>query len=112
MQDAVKLLKETARNYGVVKTENNPSTAGVTMTVGQNQDGYWTYARMCAQLPAIIAIHELTSEPYRRGIFIFDNSTGHGAFDDDALLPQNINLAPGGEKVAVAPFEDDNGKTV
>ncbi|CAN0377896.1 unnamed protein product, partial [Scytosiphon promiscuus] len=92
----------------VVKTKNDPSTAAVVMTVGAHQDGYWTCDRMCAQLPGIFAIMELTSEPYRQGVVIFDNSTGHGAYDDDALLPQNINMAPGGEKVAFAPLEDDN----
>ncbi|CAN0449151.1 unnamed protein product, partial [Ectocarpus fasciculatus] len=33
-------------------------------------------------------------------VFIFDNSTGHNAYDKDALLAHKINLAPGGEKVA------------
>ncbi|CAN0252689.1 unnamed protein product [Scytosiphon promiscuus] len=112
VQDAVALLKGIACKCEVVKTKNDPSTAAVVMTVGAHQDGYWTCDRMCAQLPGIFAIMELTSEPYRQGVVIFDNSTGHGAYDDDALLPQNINMAPGGEKVAFAPFEDDNGKKV
>eukprot|EP00752_Nemacystus_decipiens_P014964 g13323.t1 len=78
----------------------------------KKQDGYWTCDRMCAQLPAIIALAELTMAPHRQGVFIFDNSTGHGAYDDNALLAQNINMAPGGEKVAWREFKDDNGKTV
>lgn len=112
VQDAVKLLKVTAKECGVVKTANDPSTAAVFMTVGMHQDGYWTCERMCTQLWAIIAHAELTSAPHRQGVFIFDNSTGHGAYDDDALLAHKINMSPGGEKIAFAKFEDDHGKTV
>ncbi|CAN0125208.1 unnamed protein product, partial [Ectocarpus sp. 12 AP-2014] len=82
------------------------------MTVGKQHDGYWTSDRMCAQLPAAIAMFELTNGPHRQGVFIFDNSTGPNAYDSDALLAHKINLAPGGEKVAFRVFEDDNGTTV
>ncbi|CAM9151044.1 unnamed protein product [Pylaiella littoralis] len=81
------------------------------MTVGKQHDGYWTSDRMCAQLPAAIAMFELSNGPHRQGVFIFDNSTGHNAYDDDALLAHKISLAPGGEKAALRVFEDDNGKT-
>ncbi|CAM9435732.1 unnamed protein product, partial [Pylaiella littoralis] len=82
------------------------------MTVGKQHDGYWTSDRMCAQLTAAIAMFELSNGPHRQGVFIFDNSTGHNAYDDDALLAHKISLAPGGEKAALRVFEDDNGKTV
>ncbi|CAN0577416.1 unnamed protein product [Ectocarpus sp. 12 AP-2014] len=82
------------------------------MTVGKQHDGYWTSDRMCAQLPAAIAMFEPTNGPHRQGVFIFDNSTGHNAYDKDALLAHKINLAPGGEKVAFRVFEDDNGTKV
>ncbi|CAN0213281.1 unnamed protein product, partial [Hapterophycus canaliculatus] len=79
----------------VTKTANDSRTAAVIMTVGVNQDGYWTCDRMCQQIPALIAIHELTSEPHRPGVFVFDNSTGHGAFEEGALLANHIQLKPG-----------------
>ncbi|CAN0110970.1 unnamed protein product [Ectocarpus sp. 6 AP-2014] len=82
------------------------------MTVGKQHDGYWTSDRMCAQLPAAIAMFELTNGPHRQGVFIFDNSTGHNAYDKDAMLAHKINLAPGVEKVAFGVFEDDNGTKV
>ncbi|CAN0400458.1 unnamed protein product, partial [Pylaiella littoralis] len=91
---------------------NDQRTAAVIMTVGKQHDGYWTSDRMCAQLPAAIAMFELSNGPHRQGVFIFDNSTGHNAYDDDALLAHKISLAPGGEKAALRAFEDDNGKTV
>ncbi|CAM9550073.1 unnamed protein product, partial [Pylaiella littoralis] len=80
---------------------NDPRTAAVIMTVGKQHDGYWTSDRMCAQLPAAIAMFELSNGPHRQGVFIFDNSTGHNAYDDDALLAHKISLAPGGEKAAL-----------
>ncbi|CBJ32882.1 conserved unknown protein [Ectocarpus siliculosus] len=82
------------------------------MTVGKQHDGYWTSDRMCAQLPAAIATFELTHGPHRQGVSIFDNSTGHNTYDDDALLAHKMSLAPGGEKTALRVFEDDNGRTV
>ena len=95
----------------MLKTGNDSSAAAVIMTVGKQHDGYWTSDRMCAQLPAAIAMFELTNGPHRQGVFIFDNSTRHNASDDDALLAHKISLAPGGEKTAVRVFEDDNGRT-
>lgn len=101
VQEAVDLLKKTAADCEVLKTANDPRTAVVIMTVGKQQDGYWTSDRMCAQLPAAIATFELTNGPHRQGVFIFDNSTGHNAYDDDALLAHKISLAPGGERTAL-----------
>ncbi|CAB1101870.1 unnamed protein product [Ectocarpus sp. CCAP 1310/34] len=74
VQGAVEVLKTADADCAVLKTANDPWTAAVI--VGQQHDGYWTSDRMCAQLPAIIAMVELTSGPHRPGVFIFDNSTG------------------------------------
>ncbi|CAB1098726.1 unnamed protein product [Ectocarpus sp. CCAP 1310/34] len=112
VQDAVEVLKAAAADCEELKMANDPQTAAVIMPVGQQHDGYWTSDDMCAQLPAIIAMAELTSGPHRQGVFIFDNSTGHNPYDADALLAHNINLAPGGEKVALRVFEDVDGKKV
>ncbi|CAM9343068.1 unnamed protein product, partial [Ectocarpus sp. 13 AM-2016] len=43
-------------------------------------------------------VFELTNGPHQQGVFVFDNSSGHNAYDKDALLAHKINLAPGGEK--------------
>ena len=112
VQDAVALLKALPADYQVTKTGNDPRTGAVIMTVGANQDGYWTCDRMCKQIPGFIAIHELTSEPHRPGVFIFDNSTGHGAFEEGALLANHIQLRPGGQQPILHDFHDDNGDLV
>lgn len=82
------------------------------MQVGQNLDGYWTCQRMCQQILALIAIHELTSEPFRPMLMIFDNSTGHAAYDGGALLASRIALKPGGGQAILDNFSDDNGNPV
>lgn len=112
VQDAVELLKGVPAACQVTKTKNDPSTSAVVMTVGVNQDGYWTCDRMCEQIPALIAIHELTSEPHRQLVMVFDNSTGHAAYESGALLANHVQLRPGGEQTILADFEDDEGNRV
>lgn len=113
MQDAVELLKGVAAACGVTKTKNDPSMAGaITMTVGALKDGYRNCDRMCMQILALFAYHELTSDAHRQMVMVFDNSTGHAAYEAGALLANHIQLKPGGEQAALDDFKDDNGKLV
>lgn len=112
VQDAVALLKAIPDACDVTKTKNDPFTAAVIMTVGIRQDRYWNCDRMCAQLPGVFTIAELTMEPGRQGVFIFDNSTGHGAFEDNSLLANHIAMKPGGEQPVLEEFKDDAGNSV
>ena len=70
---------------------------------GKNHDGYWQAPDILNQLeqkpiPAFEAMH-----PSATGLFVFDNSTNHGAYSSDALLakPDKMNLKPGGEVPAM-----------
>ncbi|CAB1105158.1 unnamed protein product [Ectocarpus sp. CCAP 1310/34] len=112
VQDAVELLKAMPADCGVTKTKNDPRTGAVIMTVGQNSDGYWTNDRMCKQIPGLIAIHELTSEPHRPMVMVFDNSTGHAAYEEGALVASHIQKKPGGGQVILDDFLDDQGNLV
>ncbi|CAM9758495.1 unnamed protein product, partial [Pylaiella littoralis] len=67
---------------------------------------------MCAQILAPFAIHELTSDAHRQLVMVFDNSTGHAAYEAGALLANHIPLRPGGEQVVLDDFEDGNGNLV
>jgi len=40
-------------------------------------------------------------QPKAHGIFVFDNSTNHGAFAEDALVVSKMNVNPGGKKPAM-----------
>ena len=66
---------------------------------GKNHDGYWQATDILKQLEekAIPAFDEM--HPGARGLFIFDNSTNHGAFAADALVAvaSKMNLNSGGK---------------
>ena len=75
----------------------------VIIEPGKNHDGYWQATDILKQLdektiPAFDQMH-----PNARGLFIFDNSTNHGAYAADVLVAvaSKMNLGPGGNKVPV-----------
>jgi len=65
---------------------------------GQNNDGWWTASHMIAQIKikALTVFNAL--HPGCVGVFLFDNSTNHGAFAADALAAGKMNLRPGGKQ--------------
>lgn len=71
----------------------------VIIEPGKNHDGYWQATDILKQLEekAIPAFDEM--HPGARGLFIFDNSTNHGAFAADALVAvaSKMNLNAGGK---------------
>jgi hypothetical protein len=66
---------------------------------GKNHDGYWQATDILKQLEekAIPAFDQM--HPEARGLFVFDNSTNHGAYAADALVAvaSKMNLGPGGK---------------
>ena len=68
----------------------------ITYGSGKNDDGYWTAEKMVAQVKEKgIPIFEKRF-PNKKAIFAFDNSSGHAAFAEDALVASRMNLNPGG----------------
>lgn len=90
---------------------------------GKNGDGWWTHEHLAIQLrdKAIPAFKELF--PNAIGVFVFDNSTAHGAMAKDALVASKMNTGPGGKNVepmrdgwytrngqrVVQPMQDEQG---
>ena len=70
--------------------------ATVKITPGKNADGWWTAPDLLNQITesAIPMFEEL--HPGCVGVFVFDNSTNHGAFASDALNVGHMNLGAGG----------------
>ena len=67
---------------------------------GENRDGYWTSERFLEQLKDSTQIVEC-KYPREQGykvIWIFDHSSCHGAYADDALLASRMNAKPGGKQ--------------
>ena len=54
---------------------------------------------MYTQLNHAITVFEIL-HPGCKGLFLFDNSTGHSKMAEDALLAQNMNSGPGGKHVS------------
>ena len=79
--------------------------ANVSMFIGKGHtsdlhpSGYWTGDDVYKQLGHAITMFEIL-HPGCKGIFLFDNSTGHAKMADDALLAQSMNAKPGGKLVS------------
>ncbi|KAG1800174.1 uncharacterized protein BJ212DRAFT_1305312 [Suillus subaureus] len=64
--------------------------AGETMEYGKNHEGYWCGENFCTQLTEkIIPTFEHACCPRYQALFLIDNSQGHSAYAEDALLGGN-----------------------
>ena len=91
--------------------------ANVTMLIGARHrsdlhpSGYWTGDDVYLQLAHVITIFEIT-HPGKQGVFLFDNSTGHGKMPEDALLAEGLIKGPCGKvvtKLRDTTWVDANG---
>ena len=105
-------LSMTAEQYaGYCAKEPNtsmPQEALKTMKIGKMHkgelygvphEGYWTSALLLEQLKVAITIFEET-HPDKVGVWMFDNSTGHARFNEDALRATTtcMNFNVGGKQ--------------
>ena len=70
---------------------------------GENKEGYWTSERFMVQIKDAAQIAEIKyprDQGYRL-VWIFDHSSGHGAYADDALNAYKMNVKPGGKQPAM-----------
>ncbi|KAJ3747056.1 hypothetical protein DFH05DRAFT_1377744, partial [Lentinula detonsa] len=70
-----------------------------TLEYGKNYEGYWNGELFVKQLKErIIPAFEKAHGAGYRALFMVDHSQGHAAYSTDALLPQRMNLNPGGKQ--------------
>ena len=65
---------------------------------GESKEGYWTAAKFLKQIENAITIAEIkypNSEGYR-WYWVFDHSSCHAAYAEDALIASRMNAKPGG----------------
>jgi hypothetical protein len=75
-----------------------PKDARVMLKPGKNAEGYWTAEHLMEQVEyRAIPIFE-AKFPDAIGLFMFDNSSNHGAFLPDALVANRMNKGPGGKQ--------------
>ena len=67
---------------------------------GENKDGYWTSDRFMEQLEysARIAEYKYPRSDGFKVLWIFDHSSSHGAFAEDALNASKMNARPGSKQ--------------
>ena len=70
---------------------------------GENKEGYWTSEKFMAQIKVAVTIAEVKypREEGFRIVWIFDHSSCHGAYAEDALNAYKMNVKPGGKQPAM-----------
>ena len=75
---------------------------GQSLEYGKNHEGYWTGEMLAKQLKdKAIDAFEAAHPPGTLGIFIFDNSSGHSVYANDALVASRMNVGPGGKHMPI-----------
>lgn len=83
---------------------NLPQTARILFKFGAQGDGYWNNEHFISQVETAIKIAEFKYPPSDNTlVFLFDQSSGHCAFANDALLAHKMNVSDGGKQ----PFQRD-----
>jgi len=90
--------------------------ASQSLEYGKNYDGYWNGELFIKQVTRSLALRFTVSEtqlqikekiiptferehgPEYQAVFLVDNSQGHCAYAEDALMPSRMNLRPGGKQ--------------
>lgn len=101
-------LEHAKVKYGA----NFQKEAHMLLEYGENKEGYWTSNKFLSQMDHAVKIAEIKypKEIGYRLIWIFDNSSCHNAYADNALNASLMNAKPGGKQ----PCMRDtvwNGKT-
>ena len=89
---------------------NLPMEARIIFKFGALGDGYWNSDHFIAQVEDAIKIAEFKyPASHNNLVFLFDQSSGHCAYSNDALIAHKMNVNDGGKQ----PFLRDtmwNGK--
>ena len=76
-----------------------PVSARVIFRFGAQGDGYWNNEHFISQVITAIKIAEFKYPATNNTIvFLFDQSSGHCAFADDALIAHKMNVSDGGKQ--------------
>ncbi|PPQ84825.1 hypothetical protein CVT24_013261, partial [Panaeolus cyanescens] len=102
-------------NDGRKKIVGHMPDAGQSLEYGKNYEGYWTGELFVKQLKEkIIPEFERLHGPGYQALILVDNSQGHCAYAEDALLVSRMNLKPGGKQPRMRQgwYLDKNGQRV
>ncbi|THH13846.1 hypothetical protein EUX98_g9674 [Antrodiella citrinella] len=103
--DGEHALKKKGAGRGMHQSDVICSTIGwvaeasQSLEYGKNYDGYWNGEMFVTQLKRkIIPALEAAHGPGYQFLIVVDNSQGHSAYAEDALLVQRMNMRPGGQQ--------------
>ncbi|KAG1726480.1 hypothetical protein EDB19DRAFT_1897638 [Suillus lakei] len=98
-------LKKKGVGWGIQQSDVICSTVGYlteaseSLEYGKNHVGYWTGEHFIKQLhEKIIPAFEHAHGAGYQALFLIDNSQGHSAYAEDALLVWRMNVNPGGKQ--------------
>ena len=99
-QDGYLKLSDEEFAAGREKFPQLKQYARKSIEYGENRDGYWTSERFLEQLEdsALIAECKYPKEQGYKVVWVFDHSSCHGAYADDALIATRMNAKPGGKQ--------------
>lgn len=76
-----------------------PSSARVLLEYGAEKEGYWNSERFIKNVKDAVKIAEFKYPPRRNTlVFIFDQSSCHKAYAENALNASRMNVRPGGKQ--------------
>ncbi|KAG1740917.1 hypothetical protein EDB19DRAFT_1635048, partial [Suillus lakei] len=99
----------------ICSTVGHLKEAAHTIEYGKNYKGYWNGEMLVVQLyDKIIPAFECAHGPGYQALFLINNSQGHSAYADDALLILRMNVNPGGKQAQMKDgwFIDAGGQKV
>ena len=99
-QDGYLCLDENKFAEGLKKLPKLKQFGRATIEYGENKDGYWTSDKFIEQIKYCADIAECKypkSEGYKV-VWVFDHSSCHGAYSEDALNASQMNVKPGGKQ--------------
>ena len=94
-------LSDTEYSLAKIKYGNNiKKEAQEYLEYGESREGYWTSNKFLAQMDSAVKIAD-TKYPKDKGYrvaWVFDNSSCHNAYSENALVAANMNAKPGGKQ--------------
>ena len=91
------LLNEERAAMGSPAMHANWACSAVRFDCGKNRQGHWKALHVLQHVDEFMDVLEVVM-PDCKHLFIFDNSSGHGAFAEDALLAQKMSKGWGGKQ--------------
>ena len=79
-----------------------PKSARVLLEYGADKQGYWTGEKFMENVKDAVRIAKFKYDSNKHTVvFIFDQSSCHRAFSEDALNSARMNVKPGGKQPAM-----------